>query len=324
MTGPEQDLGAGWALGHRTAPADAATRGLGLPRAGGARRLPARDIVDAVVRNMRENLEELPYSRLAPSHYVVYLHPNEFARLEGIASILEDQTRRALSDELEKLSRPSFWHRSSDRMAAVLKGPFKAKGPRGRGGSQMIERAGGDWRVTFLPDPDEELAEGDVLVYSELELPAKPEPGSGERTRRITTVHTSHGTSVRRRHVDAAAGRVLARIEYTDDSGAHAHDVVTDSVVIGRGGIAYPVDIRIASSPDVSREHARIRRDPRTGIFYLIDLSSFGTTLDGRHVPVGCERVDGVKRENGAETALPDAARIGLAGIVFLEFRRAR
>ena len=49
--------------------------------------------------------------------------------------------------------------------------------------------------------------------------------------------------------------------------------------MVGRGGIAYPVDIRIASSPDVSREHARIRRDPKTGVFYLIDLSSFGTTL---------------------------------------------
>jgi predicted component of type VI protein secretion system len=94
--------------------------------------------------------------------------------------------------------------------------------------------------------------------------------------------------------------------------------------VIGRGGNAYPVDIRIASSPDVSREHARIRRDPGSGIFYLIDLSSFGTTLDGRHVPAGCERLDGVKRENVAETALPDAARMGLAGIVFLDFRRAR
>ena len=36
-----------------------------------------------------------------------------------------------------------------------------------------------------------------------------------------------------------------------------SYDVVKDSITIGRGGIAYPVDIRIASSPDVSREHAR-------------------------------------------------------------------
>jgi len=274
-----------------------------------APRLPARDIVHAIVRNMRENLEELPYSRLAPSRYVVYLHPNEFARLEGIASILEEQTCRALSDELEKLGRRSLWRRSADRVTRTF--------------SRQLEKAGGEWHVTFLPDPDEELEEGGLLVYSELKLPEKPEPGSGERTRRITTVHTSRGTTVREQNVNVpTAKRIVARIEYTDDSGPHSHDVVTDSVMIGRGGIAYPVDIRIASSPDVSREHARIRRDPTTGIFYLIDLSSFGTTLNARHVPVGFERVDGVKRENGTETALPDVARIGLADIVFLEFRK--
>ena len=276
-----------------------------------APRLPARDIVQAVVRNMRENLEELPYSRLAPSRYTVYLHPSEFARLEGIVSILKEQTFRALSDELEELGHRSLWRRSADRVT--------------RTSPRELEKAGGEWHVTFLPDPDEELEEGGLLVYSELKLPAKPELGSGERTRRITTVHTSHGTTVREQNVIApTAKRLVARIEYTDDSGPHSHDVVTDSVMIGRGGIAYPVDIRISSSPDVSREHARIRRDPKTGIFYLIDLSSFGTTLNARHVPIGCEKVDGVKRENGAETALPDVARIGLADIVFLEFRKVR
>ena len=277
-----------------------------------APRLPARDIVQAVVRNMRENLEELPYSRLAPSRYVVYLHPTEFARLESIVSILEEQTCRALSDELERLGRRSLWRRSTDRVT--------------RASAREIEKAGGEWHVTFLPDPDEELEEGGVLVYSELKLPGKPEIGSGERTRRITTVHTNHGTTVREQSLTAprpaATAPVHARIEFMDDSGPHTHDMVTDSVTIGRGGIAYPVDVRITSSADVSREHARIRRDAATGVFYLIDLSSLGTTLNGRHVPVGHDRVDGAKRENGAETALPDAARIGLADVVFLEFRQ--
>jgi hypothetical protein len=278
-----------------------------------APRLPARDIVDAVVRNMRENLEELPYSRLAPSSYIVYLHPNEFARLEGIVSILQEQTFRALSDEIDKLSHRSLWRRSADRVT--------------RNAPRELQKAGGDWTVTFLPDPDEELEEGGVLVYSELKLPGRPELGGGERTRRITTIHVGQHTTVRRQTigvpVQASEKRIVGRIEYTDDSGPQTHDMVTDSLTIGRGGIAYPVDIRIASSPDVSREHARIRRDPKTGVFYLIDLSSLGTTLNGRHVPRGYEKVDGAtKRENGSETALPDVARIGLADVVFLEFRK--
>ena len=109
-----------------------------------------------------------------------------------------------------------------------------------------------------------------------------------------------------------------------DQSGHHSYEVVKDSLTIGRGGVAYPVDVRVASSPDVSREHARIRRDPAADRFFLIDLSSLGTTLNGRHVPKGHDDVDGTKRENGAETAMPDVARIGLADTVILEFRRVR
>jgi pSer/pThr/pTyr-binding forkhead associated (FHA) protein len=95
-----------------------------------------------------------------------------------------------------------------------------------------------------------------------------------------------------------------------------------DSVTIGRGSATTPVDVKIVSSVDVSREHARIRRDPATGTFFLTDLSTLGTTLNNRHIPRGLEEVDGVRRETGAETPLPDQARIGLAETVFLEFAK--
>ena len=191
----------------------------------------------------------------------------------------------------------------------------------------QIDNAGAEWQVEFRADPDGDMNEGDLLIDSELVLPARPELGVGERTRRITTIYDrppdhderAHCRIVRRKPCRSPA---FARIVYDDTSGQHAHDVVKDSVTIGRGGIAYPVDIRIVSSVDVSREHARIRRDPQTGRFYLIDLSSLGTTLNGRHVPRGYEERDGAKRENGVETPLPDTARIGLADTVFLDFRK--
>jgi len=117
---------------------------------------------------------------------------------------------------------------------------------------------------------------------------------------------------------------VFARLSYEDRGGLHTHEVLKDSITIGRGGIAYPVDIRVSSSEDVSREHARIRRDPRTGRFFLIDLSLLGTTLDGRHVPRGYDNGEHGKRENGDETALPDRARIGLAETLYMDFERLR
>jgi hypothetical protein len=276
-------------------------------------RRPARDIIDAVVENMRNNLELLKYSTLAPSRYTVYLHPAEYARLEGIVPIVQEQTIRALNDELQRLNAVSRVRRWVGRFMSP---------------SRPDIRSAADWQVEFLADADGDLAEGDLLVDSELVLPAGPELGVGERTRRITTVRSGQLTTMRAQTVSrlqpAAAAASLARIEYDDDSGHHAFEVTRDSVTIGRGGATYPVDIRIASSADVSREHARIRRDAVADVFFLIDLSSLGTTLNGRHVPRGYDEVDGTKRENGAETALPDGAKIGLADTVFLDFRRTR
>ncbi len=276
-------------------------------------RRPARDIIDAVVDNMRKNLEPLKYSTLAASRYTVYLHPSEFHRLEGIVPILREQTARALREELEKLNRGS-------RVGRWIGRSIRRTGPE-------VQNAGSEWQVDFVADPDGDLAEGDLLVDSELMLPSMPELGMGERTRRITTVRTGSRTTTRE-HTDvktasASLTPVRATIVYQDDRGRHSYDVVKESLTVGRGGIAYPVDVRIASSPDVSREHARIRHDAPSGRFFLIDLSSLGTTLNGRHVPRGYDEVEGGKRENGAETAVPDEARIGLADTVFLDFRKA-
>jgi hypothetical protein len=277
-------------------------------------RRPARDLIDAVVDNMRKNLEPLKYSTLTPTRFTVYMHATEYARLEGIIPILESQTKQALTDELQALNRRSPIAQWFKRIA--------------RDHQPQIDNGGAAWQVEFRADPDGDMHEGDLLIDSELALPARPELGVGERTRRITTVHTGgHQTTTREHTVNRApqvtASPAFARITYDDTSGPHAHDVCKDSVTIGRGGIAYPVDIRVAAAVDVSREHARIRRDPQTARFYLIDLSSLGTTLNGRHVPRGYEERDGAKRENGVETLLPDTARIGLADMVFLDFKKA-
>ena len=275
-------------------------------------RRPARDLIEAVVDNMRKNLEPLKYSTLSPTRFTVYVHPTEYARLEGILPILEEQTIRALADELQKLNRRSPVKQWLERFASDR--------------NPDIDNAGAEWVVEFRADPDGDLNEGDLLIDSELALPARPELGVGERTRRLTTIHTGHRTTTREQTVNRAAQAtalpMFARVTYDDTSGPHSCDLVKDSVTIGRGGIAYPVDIRIVSSVDVSREHARIRRDRQTGRLYLIDLSSLGTTLNGRHVPRGYEEHEGAKRENGVETPLPDTARIGLADTVFLDFRK--
>ena len=277
------------------------------------RRQP-RDIIEAVVANMRRNLERLKYSTLAPSRYTVYLHPAEFDRLETIVPVLYEQTIRALDEELRRLNTRPPAPRWLRRMTAEPE--------------PEVRNAATDWHVAFMADPDGELKEGDVLVDSELLMPARPDLGVGEQTRKIAIVQSGpRATTIEHTICRSSAfspSRLLGRVEYDDESGHHFYDVTTDCFTIGRGGIAHPVDIRVVSSTDVSREHARIRRDTASDRFFLIDLSTLGTTLNGRHVPKGFDDVDGTKLENGSETPLPDVATIGLAGTVFLEFRKRR
>jgi hypothetical protein len=277
-------------------------------------RRPAADLIEEVLENMRRYLEPLKYSVLAPSRYIVYLHPDEIARLQGILPLLRAQTERALSEEMTRLNRGSMVTRCVDRVLGRDRPP--------------VENAEGEWHVEFLADPDGEVAPGDILVDSELLLPARPELGVGQRTRRITTVRMGQRVTTRERTDNRPIEvpplpepRALARLVFEDQWGRQSHDVVKHSVTIGRGGTTYPVDVRIVSSPDVSREHARIRRDPESGHFFLIDLSSLGTSLNGRPISRGYDDMDGSKRENGHETPLPDGARIGLADTVFMDFQ---
>ena len=281
-----------------------------------APRRAAVDVIDAVVENMRTNLEPLKYSTLAPSRFVVYLHPDEFARIERILPVLQEQTMHALAEALQRLNHRPIHRKYWERLA---------------GAAPPVENAAADWQIEFLPDADGELAPGDILVHSELTLPAAAladdEPGAGQRTRRITTLRSGDKTTRRQETVSratAAAKTVFARLDYDDRGGAHTFEIARDSITIGRGGVAYRADVKIEASVDVSREHARIRRDPATGRFFLIDLSTLGTTLNGAAVPRGYDEVEGTKRENGAEVALADGARIGLADTVFLQFTLAR
>ena len=95
-------------------------------------------------------------------------------------------------------------------------------------------------------------------------------------------------------------------------------------VVIGRGGVGYWVDVKLDTSADVSREHVRLRCDEASGQFFLKDMSTLGTTIDGVRVPPSIEIVDGVRRDRQVEVPLPARARIGLADTVVHRFRGRR
>jgi hypothetical protein len=271
-----------------------------------------KEVILEVVRAMRSNLEPLLFTTVAPSRFYVYLHPADYERLEGIVPVITAQARRALDEEVAR------WNEQAKRPRI----PRRWLG--GDDPPPAIEAPPDSWDIRFEADADGELAPGDIAVASELTLPAQPEY-DGSRTRRITTMRLGERTSgrdpsARTAGEPPAAGTVHATLTYEDKQGPKRVPMTSNQLVIGRGGVGYWVDVKLDTAADVSREHVRLRRDETSGQFFLKDLSSLGTTIDGAAVPSSVEMVDGKKRDKGIEVPLPPRARIGLANVIVLDF----
>jgi hypothetical protein len=272
----------------------------------------AREIILEIVRNMREGLEPLHYSTLPPALYHVYLHPEDLERLQGIMPRILDEARRALDAELAALNRGGLAER------------FKL----GRRNQPKVEAPEGGWRIRILENTDDGVEPGDFVVDSELALPAKTELGAGSMTKRIATRKMGGVASEPKTSYQAAAppaqpgtNGAYAVLEYEDAGGRKTYLMTKDQIVVGRGGRDYWTDVKLDTLPDVSREHFRLRRDAASGKFYLKDLSRLGTTINGEAAPSSIDFSEGEKRDRNVETPLPERARIGLAGVVFLDFR---
>ena len=68
------------------------------------------------------------------------------------------------------------------------------------------------------------------------------------------------------------------------------------------------MDLALYTNDEVSREHAVIRRDPATGIFFIADFSTNGTWVDGKRLRKGIDEV------------LPNRADIGVGEVLTLSF----
>jgi hypothetical protein len=275
----------------------------------------ARDVILEIVRNMKEGLEPLHYSTLAPAVFHVYLHPDDMERLRGIVPRIIDEAKRALDSEVEQLNRASL----AERLKLARRGDPKISPPEG------------GWQIRILENTDEDVAQGDVTIYSELALPAKMELSAGSMTKRIATRKLGGTQSTAQtyepRKVEAASAPpaaddgAFAVIEYEDQGGRKTFRMSKNEIVVGRGGHDYWTDIKLDTLADVSREHFRLRRDAASGQFFLKDLSRLGTTINGEAVPSSIDFSGPEKKDRQVEAPVPAQARIGLAGVVFLDFR---
>jgi FHA domain len=289
-------------------------------------RATGRDVILAIAENMRSSLEPLVTKTIAPSLYQVYLHSTDYERLRTLFGELEGEARELLARELARLNRGAT--PVADRLLGPLRNLARRRQGRAADATSTGRRAvaprfisaEGRWFIRFQEDPNGVLEPGDVQVVSEFAQQPAAGYGSGAPTHRISTTRRLGRSVTQRETADPAAA--YARISYKDDSGSREFWVVKDEIVIGRDAPDVWVDLRLETSLDVSREHARLRRLPDSGAFRIKDLSKLGTTVNGKSLPSSLEGNGEAERDLDRWTDLPDRARIGLAGIVYLDFER--
>jgi hypothetical protein len=273
-------------------------------------RATGRDIILAIADNMRESLEPLVTETIAPSLYQVYLHADDFDHLRTLFGKIEAEARKLLDGELERMNKGAV---------PALQRLLRRKEPAAPGMRYLS--AEGRWYIRFQEDPNGTLNPGDIEVVSEFAQVPSAGYGAGSKTRRIsTTRRLGQNTLSRRELTDVQPA--LARLNYEDNRGAQTYLMTKDEIVLGREAPDVWVDLRLDTLPDVSREHARVQRTPE-GKFRIKDLSKLGTTVDGEAIPRSLETVDGQLKDLDRWFDLPDKARIGLAGVVHLQFERA-
>ena len=282
-------------------------------------RVTGRDVIVAIGENMRQSLEPLVTKTIAPSLYQIYLHPDDYDHLRTLFGELEAEAKALLDGELERMNRGS--------MPAAFSRLLRNKMKEGTPQAPKFVSAEGKWTLRFQEDPNGTLNPGDVEVVSEFARPPEAGYGAGSKTHRISTTRrlgqmtTVRDSTAQVGTMASVAPEALARLLYQDDRGKHTFLVTKDEIVIGRQAPDVWADLSLDTSLDVSREHARLQRTPE-GTFRIKDLSKLGTTVNGVPLPRSLEAVDGGVRDLDRWENLPDKARIGLAGVIYLDFER--
>jgi pSer/pThr/pTyr-binding forkhead associated (FHA) protein len=258
-------------------------------------RLSGNVIISEVLRNAELGRFEMAFTVLLPCAFTIYLNPEDHGMLSGVFDLVAEDARRALCARVAELN-------AAPRVLGLK---------RRRGKVKEHKIAGRDWTFEFLPDPEVPL--GDLEIHSELNESVQPGFRGMKTTlsNREPMASPQQGTSQRmeaRRGIDTP----YAEIRYEDDSGPQLFLVTQNKIRVGRGGDDQPMDLALYTSDEVSREHLLIRRDPATGVFFIIDVSTNGTWLDGKRL------------RKGVEELLPARAEIGVGEVLTLSFETRR
>lgn len=282
-----------------------------------------RTIVLELLKEMEDRLYPLLYRTLPPGVYHVYLHPDDYRDVEPIVPLIVADAQQGLTARVDELNRRS-------RLTRLV-----------AGSEPSIEVPASGWMIDVHPDANGELLPGELGIESRLSIPPPAQYEGGAPTvrigRTVVTGSVRQGlpavvstpepappapgptATAERSSISAAGGPAVARLTYVDDEGPHQFVMRKELISIGRGGSAHWVDVQVSAAAKVSREHCRIRRTPE-GRYFLQDVSTWGTSVDGQPVQPFVRNVEGRLEQLGHEHELSQHARIQLADAVTIEF----
>jgi hypothetical protein len=294
-----------------------------------SQKLDGKLISGELIRNMELGQFEMAYAILLPCNFTIYLNPEDHAILSGVFGLIAEDARRALRARVLAMNAPPRF--------AIGKFAKAAK---------EFKIACQDWHLEFLPDP--EVPINDIEIHSEYSETVQPgfrgtrttllerEPTAGlqrmrgvdaQATAVLTTTPSivpaadasssvagqtratvvTNGAAVPEKRT-VADERVYAEIRYRDDTGDQVYLMTRNEVRIGRGGGERPMDVALYTTDEVSREHLVIRRVAATGVFVIQDLSTNGTSVDGKRLT------------RGEEEMLSTPASIDVGEVILLSF----
>ncbi|HYK89227.1 MAG TPA: FHA domain-containing protein [Acidobacteriota bacterium] len=276
------------------------------PRVTGSR------ITNAVAAEMTAGAEPLLRSILVPSVFRIYLHPDDWERLYSILHELRVDVEEELDRTLARINRPV------DSLLARC----------GLRKVNTYRRVKEYWQVDFYPNRDDSCPQGEFIIFSDFPEPPRADNLEGGETVRATRYGSKGGTGqevtepIPQPHKSEAA---FAQIRFTDELGHRSYLMTRSEVHIGRGGLGRWIDLELRTEiPDVSREHAIIRRKSSSEAFEIKDLSRFGTTVNGVAVPPSKVVENGTEVDRDIWAPLPAPSRIVLAGKLELDFEPIR
>jgi hypothetical protein len=273
------------------------------------------EIIHLILEEMEAGMSPSFYSNLVPSVFDVYLYVDDLERLGSLTTRIRDEAIRALNEKLTQLNK------STEPLIKVPLAPKKR--------TKRYETLG-EWTVEFHENTEDDAQENPLAIVSTFPVAPVSDNRAGTLTERVTKRRSDGQTSTTsterssKLDTERAAGIVYASLAYEDDSGPQTFQMTKDLIKLGRGSADRWVDLKLKTQKDVSREHLQIRRDPGSGKFFIKDLSTLGTTVNGKRVPPSIEKVDGEDMDRNIEVPLPAKAKIGLAGVLSLEFKAAR